>query len=65
MGAVNGLYTGGGEGGVGGCKTGEMIFQPIMVLHRELGKYFCPSLIQPFLDYLTEGAITTEAGSLF
>ncbi len=31
----------------------------------ETGKDLCPNLIQPFLEYLNEGAVTTEGGSLF
>ncbi len=31
-------------------------------LMGEMGKDFCPNFLQPFLE---EGAVTTEAGSLF
>ncbi len=31
----------------------------------ETGKDFCPNFLQSFLETLSEGAVTTEAGSLF
>ncbi len=31
----------------------------------EVGKDFCPNFLQPFLEKLTEGAVTMEAASLF
>ncbi len=31
----------------------------------EMGKDFCPNLLQSSLEKLTEGAVTTEAASLF
>ncbi len=31
----------------------------------KMGKDFCPNFLQPLLEHLEEGAVTTEAGSLF
>ncbi len=41
-------------GGMGGGQRNE-----------EMGKDFCSNFLQPFLKTLTEGAVTTEAESLF
>ncbi len=32
---------------------------------RETWKDFCPNFLQPFPETMTEGAVATEAGSLF
>ncbi len=37
----------------------------LKVVAGETGKDLCPNLIQPFLEYFNEGAVTTEGGSLF
>ncbi len=39
--------------------------QLYVLLYGEMGKNFCPHLVQPFLKILIEGAVTTDAGSLF
>ncbi len=31
----------------------------------EMGKVFYPNVLRPFLEKMAEGAVTTEAGSLF
>ncbi len=54
---VNGWRAGGKGGGRG---KGGMSVQSM----GEMGKDFCPNFLQPFLETLTEGAVTTKAGNL-
>ncbi len=48
---------------MGGVQVGRggVSVQPI----GEMRKGFCPNFLQPFLKTLTEGTVTTEAGSSF
>ncbi len=54
---MGGVQVGWGRGrGMGGVSVQSM---------GEMWKDFCPNLLQPSLEKLTEGAVTTEAASLF
>ncbi len=46
------------------CAGGKGVGVSVQSL-REMGKDFCPNFRQPFLEKMTEGAVTTEAGRLF